>query len=234
MKKRSILVADDESLTRERICSLLTAYPDFEVIAETATGTETLQAIKVHKPDIVFLDIKMPQLSGMEVLRHLGKNDYSILVFISAHKEYALEAFENEALDYLLKPFDQSRFRKLMLRLDAYFTREEGQTYPHLLVRDRQNLVKLKIEDIIYLRSDNNHVRIVTEKGEFRKRISLGATHKLLGKRFIRIHRSYIINEDKVRKIKHISNGDYLFTMTDQKSIASSKSYRMVVRNFRK
>ena len=226
MRKYNVVIADDESLTRVRIRNLLKAYSNFEVVAEAANGAQTLQALKAYQVDVIFLDIKMPILDGFEVLKQLKGKDYRILVFITAYEQYALKAFENEAMDYLLKPFDESRFRKLMLRITDYFKRLDGSRDQHILVKVGAELAKVNIDDIVYLRSDNNHVRIVLEKEEFRKRTSMESIEKVLDSRFLRIHRSYIINEARVQKMKHISNGDYLFTMSNNKAISSSKTYR--------
>lgn len=229
MKKYTIVVADDESLTRERIVALLKNYAQFSVVAEAANGAKTIYAIKKHQPDVVFLDIKMPILNGFEVLQKLDSDDYGILVFITAYDQYAIKAFENEALDYLLKPFDNQRFDKLMNRLKIQLNTLYKNEDRYILVRENHEIFKINTKDIIYIKSDNNYVLLHLKEQVFRKRISISAIADQLGDHFFRIHRSYIINGRQILKMKHIHHGDYFFSMSNGKSIPSSKSYRGVV-----
>lgn len=230
MKKYKIVVADDESLTRERIISLLKNYTQFSVVAEASNGAETLLAIRKLQPDVVFLDIKMPILNGFEVLKKLDANDYGILVFITAYDQYAIKAFENEALDYLLKPFDNQRFDKLMQRIKTYLKKVYNVREHFVLVKENHEIQKVNTKDIIYVKAENNYIQIHLAKHMLRKRGSLSAFEDQLDDNFSRIHRSYIINERQVIKMKHISQGDYLFSMSNGKSIPSSRSYRDIVK----
>lgn len=233
-KKYTIVVADDESLTRERIITLVKNYPNFIVIAEAANGVETLSALKKHQPDVVLLDIKMPILNGFEILKKLAPNDYGILVFITAYDQYAIKAFENEALDYLLKPFDNQRFDKLMTRVEKRLKNLFHIEDDYILVKENHEILKINTRDIVYVKSENNYVQIHLENKMYRKRMALTDFLGQLGSRFHRIHRSYIINERKILKMKHIHHGDYFFTMSTGKSIPSSKSYRNVVKTITK
>lgn len=230
MKKYTIVVADDESLTRERIVALLKNYAQFSVVAEAANGAKTIYAIKKHQPDVVFLDIKMPILNGFEVLQKLDSDDYGILVFITAYDQYAIKAFENEALDYLLKPFDNQRFDKLMNRLTKHLKKTFQLAEHYILVKENNEVLKINTRDIIYAKAENNYVQIHLDHQVYRKRCALAAFSGQLDNHFFRIHRSYIINAEKILKMKHIGHGDYFFSMSNGKSIPSSKSYREVVK----
>ena len=230
MDKYKILVADDEPLTRERICNLLKKYSNFSVLSQTSNGVETLNAIKKYKPDVVFLDIRMPRLNGLEILKFLDTNDYRVLVFITAYDQYAIQAFENEALDYLLKPFNNTRFDKLMQRLEKQLKHLCAPVDKHILVRTKNEILKINTKKIIYIKSDNNYVQLHLENQVLRKRISISSMLDQLDAHFCRIHRFYIINQREIRKMKHVCHGDYFFLMSNGKSIPSSRSYRKIVK----
>jgi len=224
MTKYSIVVADDESLTRDRIVALLANYRNFNVVSEASNGLETVNAVRLHKPDILFLDIKMPLLNGFEVLEELSKEDYKLVVFITAYDDYAIKAFENEAIDYLLKPFNDRRFDILIGRIEQYMVRFYEE--PILIIKEHNDVYRVKTKDIIYIKAENNYVCIVLDRTSYRMRISLKEILNKLDNSFIKIHRSYLINKSQIKRMKHIKSGDYLFLMTNKKSIISSQSYR--------
>jgi len=230
MNRYRIIVADDEKLTRERIVSLLKDYSEFEVVKVASDGLEAVNFIKLYKPDIIFLDIKMPKLNGFDVLNELTKNDYNILVFITAFDEYAIKAFEEEALDYLLKPFDKSRFDKLMKRLLVNLNSKARNKDEVLVVKEKNEIYRVLLNDIIYIQAENNYVQIVLEHKTYQMRSTLRKILEVLDGRFFRIHRSYIVNQDKIGKIKHVKSGDYLFQMINGKSLFSTESYRYSVK----
>ncbi len=232
-KPYKLLVAEDEILTRDRIISLLQSYPEFEVVAQTENGPQTLEAIKAHQPDVVLLDIKMPVFDGFEVLNRLDKKVFKTLVFITAYDQYAIQAFEHEALDYLLKPFNRDRFDALITRLKKRLV-EIASPESYLLLRANKEVVRLKTKDIIYLQAQNNHVLVHTANAIYRKRISLRLLLQQLDHHFIRIHRSYVLNERKILKMRHVGQGDYFFSMSNGKSIPSSQSYRKQVSSLTK
>ncbi|WP_353779667.1 response regulator [Winogradskyella sp. 3972H.M.0a.05] len=226
MNRYKIIVVDDERLTRERIVSLLSNYNKFEVVKEASNGVEAVNYIKTYKPDIIFLDIKMPKLNGFEVLQRVKKSDFKFLVFITAFDNFALKAFENEALDYLLKPFDRKRFRVLMERIERNIELLNTPEEKILIVKEKNELFRLKIKDIVYIKAENNYVSLVLNDGLFKKRISIKNISEKLDENFLRVHRSYIINKDKIQKMRHVKSGDYLFLMSNEKTVFSSKSYR--------
>ena len=229
MDTYSIIIAEDEALTQERICTLLKKYPQFHIKALASHGEEALESIRLHKPDVVFLDIKMPLFNGFEVLQQLDRNCFQVLVCITAYDEYALEAFEFEALDYLLKPFNEERFNKLIERVKKALLPSQSKDTSFLLVKEAGELRKIDTKDIVYLKADNNYVHIQLEERSYKKRITLSKLLPTLGPSFYRIHRSYIINARKIVRMKHIQHGDYFFYMTTGKPIPSSHTYRKEV-----
>nr|WP_321236148.1 LytTR family DNA-binding domain-containing protein [uncultured Psychroserpens sp.] len=224
MTAYKIIVADDESLTRDRISNLLKDYRNFKIVKETSNGVETLNAIRLYKPDVIFLDIKMPLLNGFEVLQELSKNDYKLLVFVTAFDDYAIKAFENEAIDYLLKPFNDGRFAKLMERVNRYLSPLHEE--PIIVIKEKNDIFRVLTKDIIYIEAENNYVNIILEDCKYKMRISMTNILNKLNHNFVKIHRSFIINKHQIKKMKHVKSGDYLFLMSNNKSLFSSKSYR--------
>src|SRR5215471_7560665 len=132
--KIRVLIIDDEPLARERVGTFLRDESDIEVLAECANGTEAVAAIKKHSPDLIFLDVQMPGLGGFEVLRALGKEHLPMVIFVTAHDHHALKAFEVHALDYLLKPFKQARFKQTLQRAREALASRQGGAIPQNLL----------------------------------------------------------------------------------------------------
>ncbi|MEO1030589.1 MAG: LytTR family DNA-binding domain-containing protein [Bacteroidota bacterium] len=226
MIKYSVIVAEDEPLTRQRIIDLLENQGNFNVIKGVSNGAEAVMAIKLYKPDIIFLDIMMPRLNGLEVLKELSPKDYKFLVFITAFENYAIQAFENEALDYLLKPFDLKRFMKLIERIERYMDMEQKKDTEKLIIKEKGEIFRIDLNEIIYIKAENNYVVIVLKNRSFKKRTKISFMFEYLNHKFLRVHRSYIINKSEILKMKHVKSGDYVITMSNHKAIISSKSYR--------
>ncbi|WP_222983078.1 LytR/AlgR family response regulator transcription factor [Flagellimonas meishanensis] len=230
-----VLVAEDEKLTLDRISEIIDQSNDFRVVAKTTNGPETLSTIRLQQPDVIFLDVKMPLLNGFQVLQQLRSSDYKILVFITAHDEFAISAFEKEAFDYVLKPFDNTRINSLLRRLTKRMEQIESfDQVKYLMVKDKNELIKVNLNDIIYIKSESNYVKIVLANGEYKKRISISQVHKHLNAQFIRIHRSYVINENQIARMKHVDRGDYSFSMSNRHVVQSSNSYREAVKSILK
>ena len=230
MNRNKVVIADDEVLTRKRIRSLVEQYPDYEVVAEASTGHEALDMIKMHRPDLILLDINMPTMTGMEILRSVEKSHYKILVFITAHDEFAIEAFENEALDYLLKPFNKSRFSKLMDRVGRQLNLLGTSKKTFIVAKYQGVNHRIELNLILYIKADDNYVALHTEQRSYRKRESIAAISNQLGSNFIRIHRSTIVNKNEVTNLQHLMQGDFIIQMSNGKRLTSSKSYRNQVR----
>lgn len=208
------IVVDDEDLAREALVDLLNTIDGFTLIAECSNGIEAVKKVKSLNPDILFLDIKMPQLDGFEVLELLG-NEAPPTIFVTAYDAFALKAFEANAIDYLLKPVSRERLlqsiEKAKTRDDRLLSYsnvvlEKQQTVKYIqriLVRDGNNVHIIPIGDILWLEAQDDYVAIKTEDNLFLKLDRLGRLEeKLKEDKFKRIHRSYLVNVDFVLRIE--------------------------------
>lgn len=220
MMIRTILI-DDESLARDVVKHYLKDYPNIEIVAECSDGFEGLKAIALHKPDFVFLDIQMPKISGFEMLELVEK--HPAVIFTTAFDEYAIKAFEVNAVDYLLKPIEKSRFDQAMQKLPAKLEKEE--TSSELLetaslspVQNNRIVVKtsgvikiIPVSELNYLEADDDYVKLSTTEGVFHKNKTMSFFEQTLDPgQFIRIHRSYIINMAQVTKIELKEKDSYV------------------------
>ena len=232
--KHTAIIADDEPLIRERIAWLLSQEPDLEVLAECGQGLETLEAIRKHRPDIVFLDIQMPAMDGFEVLNEVKEGEVKVVVFITAYDHYAVKAFSYGAVDYLLKPFNQKRFQQCVQRAKQHLDAFHGQPYrksPPLLVREAGQYRLVDTADILYVQADGNYVLLHTRAETYRVRNTLKKLEVVLESSFARIHHSHLINLSQIRRFEHIYRGDYFFFLGEgEKKVPSSHSYRETVK----
>ena len=244
MKIRA-LIADDEPLARERIRTLLAPHADIEVVAECAGGSETVRAIRKLSPDLVFLDIQMPELSGFEVLRKLDASAAPAIIFVTAYDQYALQAFEVCALDYLMKPFDAERFQKALERGREQIRRlRSGEVNERLLAlledleRERKYLERLvirtggrvfflRVDEIDWIEAAGNYVRLHIGAEEHLHRETMnGLEQKLDPSRFARIHRSTMVNLTRIKELQPWFRGDYAVILRDGHQLTLSRSYR--------
>jgi len=209
---RAILV-DDEPLARDILREYLAADEDFEIVAECANGFEAVRAVTEHDPDVLFLDIQMPKLDGFEVLELLDRSP--VVVFVTAYDEYALRAFEVHALDYLLKPFSEDRFRvvteriKVQLRLPRTAVAPLGSALrakplQRIVVRAEDGTIQvIPAARVDYVEADDDAILIATAGTRVRKQQSIGdLAGELDPDRFVRIHRSYLLNIERIEKIE--------------------------------
>ena len=211
MKKLKVLIIDDESPAREIIKLFMKDFSDFEVVGEAENGFEGLRKIKELNPDLIFLDIQMPKLTGFELLELL--DDAPKVIFSTAYDEYALKAFEHHAIDYLLKPYNRSRFSEaIKAALDQAHQSNQSntsllETYQEepayqVVVKDGSKINIIPVEEIIRIAAQDDYAEIVTAKGKFLKKQTMSHFEKILdGNLFIRVHRSSIV---KVAEIKSI------------------------------
>ncbi|HEY7896735.1 MAG TPA: LytTR family DNA-binding domain-containing protein [Gemmatimonadaceae bacterium] len=254
MTPRTAVIADDEPLARERLRTMLQAHPEFTIAAECATGPETVDAILAHTPDLLFLDIKMPVLNGIEVLDALDElKRPPAIVFVTAFDEYAVKAFDLSVVDYLLKPFDRDRFEQALRRstqrlhaadgatraaLDrgvrTYMsTLRSGREYPERFpVRGPRHVYFVQAADIDWVEASANYVQVHADGHVHFIRDTMTAfAEKLAPDRFIRVHRSVIVNIDRIRRIEPRGHGDYLITLSDGARLASSQGYNERLRD---
>ena len=233
-----VLIADDEAPARAKLRKLLGEARDFEVAGEAADGEEAVERIRLLRPDVVFLDIRMPKLDGFEVVEEVGVEAMPPVVFVTAYDEHALRAFEVHAFDYLLKPFAAARFRQLLDRLRKQvadrgdFAQRLRDLLPRyverLLVRkDEEREVLLPVQRIDVIRAERNHVRIVTGDGEYVRRVPISElAERLDPDRFLRINRSEIVRLDAVRELQPWFHGDCRVVMKDGTTLMWSRRYR--------
>jgi len=247
MSVRSVVIADDEPLARERIRTLLDAHRDYEVVAECSTGSETVDAIVAHAPQLLFLDVKMPVLNGIEVLDALDElRRPPAIVFVTAFDAYAVPAFDRSAVDYLLKPFDRERFDQALHRAAAWIdaargarprvdgelrafmeTLRSGREYPERFpVRGPRHLYFVHSADIEWVEAAANYVQVhAGGRVHFIRDTMTAFASKLAPDKFIRVHRSVIVNVDRIQRIEPRGHGDYLITLRDGTQVASSQAY---------
>jgi two-component system LytT family response regulator len=242
------LIVDDEPIARRRLRSLLADEPDIELIGESANGSEAVRAITTDRPDLVLLDVQMPGLDGFEVLRATAGIHQPFVVFITAHDEHAIRAFEVQAVDYLLKPVIEARFREAVSRAVARLrerprselARELAQLLDRVapapqrsaripIKRDgRVNFVR--VDDVEWVEADGDFIRLhlARETHTIRETMAQIAA-KLPPDRFLRIHRSLIVNAERVREVQPWFKGDYVLIMNDGTKLRSGRTYREAV-----
>ncbi|MFD2286820.1 response regulator [Pedobacter petrophilus] len=231
---RTILI-DDEPLARDIVKFYLNDYPEIEVVAECCDGFEGLKAITLHKPDLIFLDIQMPKISGFEMLELV--DDQPAVIFTTAFDEYAIKAFEVNAVDYLLKPIDKSRFDAAIKKLPGRLN-QQGNTEAVLdaaalspaqnnrVVVKKDGVIKIiPTADINYLEADDDYVKLNTVDGIFHKNKTMAYFEQTLDStQFIRIHRSYIINLAQVTKIELKEKDSYVVLLKSDIWLPVSKT----------
>ncbi|HOY27498.1 MAG TPA: LytTR family DNA-binding domain-containing protein [Flavobacteriales bacterium] len=249
MKRTRLIIVDDEPDARERLVELANQDPTLDVVAECRNGQEAVLAIAKHKPDLVFLDIQMPQMNGFEVVRRISATRMPLVVFVTAYDQYALKAFEVSAVDYLLKPYDDMRFHasvaKAKKRL-AMTTNEKltgrlldlvrGHLHEHseftdtFAIRDKGRDVVVQADDVIFLRAEGNYLKLVLADRSFLYRMTMNAVETELDPaRFLRIHRSYMVNMLHTRSTRYSGNNEFIFTMANGERIISGRSYKDLI-----
>jgi two-component system LytT family response regulator len=230
-QKISVLIVDDEPLARSNLKVLLRQDTDIESIAECGAGSEAIAAIRSTRPDLVFLDVQMPECSGFDVLETLKADAFlPVVVFVTAYDEYALRAFDAGALDYLLKPFDDARFTLAMQRarqkIAALATRQ-SQEVPRLTVRSAGHVVYVPIPDIDWVEAADYYVCLhVGEKSHLLRQSMAELEQELDSKIFCRIHRSAIVNLRRVRALEVDSAGEYEVVLQSGKKLRLSRRFR--------
>lgn len=246
------LIVDDEVLARQRILHLLQPYDTIQVIGQCRNGNEAIKWINLKEPDLVFLDIQMPDKTGFQVLEEINLRRLPYIIFTTAYDEYAIKAFEINALDYLLKPFDDSRFsealdrafqqkewdktaalQEKMLMLIKEYQQEKGPYWQFVKWKEKGKIQKVLTDDILYAQSEGNYVLLQTLQNRYLYRSTMNALSEHLDpSHFLRIHRSIIINFLYVKKYKYLHNNEFLFVMKNEEELKSSKSYKDVIVRF--
>jgi two-component system, LytTR family, response regulator len=251
-----VVIVDDERLAREKIRSMLAAHPEVEIVAECSDGLEAVSDIKRLRPDLVFLDIQMPGSDGFDVLRRLKSAKLPAIVFVTAHGEYAIRAFEIEAVDYLLKPFDRRRFneslRRARKRLETPAETDvperllaavkqieqlateprETQQWNRFVVKVRDRMIFVPASDIDWIESEGKYVRLHCGASKYLVREGISELENRLDAReFARIHRRIIVNLRKVSEMYRGFGGDYIVALTSGEKLTVSRRYWSRVRH---
>jgi two-component system LytT family response regulator len=251
------LIVDDERMARKRLRTLLTADADVDVVGEAGNGRDAVTAIQERSPDLVFLDIQMPELDGFAVVQAVGVESMPVTVFVTAFDQYALKAFEAHALDYLTKPFDRERFQtsltrakqQVSLRVSARTAgpakgsqtsdaterlvsllsdiRRKQEFAERLMVKSAGRVVFLRVDEIDWIEAAGSYVRLHTGRDAHLLHEGISAIMSRLDpSRFARVHRSTIVNLDRVRELQPWFHGDAIAILRDGTKIQVSRTYR--------
>jgi len=249
------LIIDDEELARQNIRLRLEGEADVKVVGEAADGVNAMRAIQKLAPDLIFLDVRMPRSDGFEVLERVRPGQRPYVIFVTAYDQYAAKAFEAHAVDYLLKPFSESRFQEALRRVRIEILKmdplkeeidghdqgvEIGPALRHrnadsvssnplrrLTVKVRDRFVLVKMEDVDWIESAANYVRLHVRGNSFMVRMTMDELElKLDEKQFTRIHRSQMVNIDRITEISPTLNGDFDVLLRDKTTLRLSRGYR--------
>ncbi len=262
-RKIRALIVDDESLAREALLVLLNDDPEIEVIAECRNGKEAVTVIREQGPDVVFLDIQMPEMDGFQVVEEVGARRMPVTIFVTAYDKHALRAFEAHALDYLLKPFDHDRFDTALQRAKTFVRQQKlGEISESLLaalqglkskdgespsgadyrkperaahqepidrvaIKSGGRVYFLKAEEIDWVEGAGDYLTLHSGSQTHLIRETMGNFHaKLDPKKFLRIHRSTLVNIERIKDIRPLYKGEYVVTLTSGIALKASRGYR--------
>lgn len=240
-----VLVVDDEPLARTMLREMLRSDPQVAIVGESSNGREAVEAIRSQAPDLVFLDVQMPELGGFEVLETLGKVPIPHVIFVTAYDQYAVRAFEVHALDYLLKPFDRERFDVCWQRARAQIMRERnggvdqrilllleelkaGSRYlERLVIKSGGRIYFLETNEIDWIEAEGNYVSVHSGKKSHLLRETISSLESQLDPRkFVRIHRSSIVRIDRIQELQPWFHGEYRVILQNGTQLTLSRNYR--------
>jgi two-component system LytT family response regulator len=236
------LIVDDEPLARRRLRAFLRPEADMEIVGECGNGEQAVEAIRAMRPQLVFLDVQMPGMDGFAVLQALEPRLMPMVVFVTAHDQYAVQAFEKRAIDYLLKPFSKRRFEDAVSRAReriegpdegdlkermARLLRTVAGPKTHLVVKTSTHSVLLQTIRIEWLEAEGDYVRVHAGREVYLTRQTMNRIESQLGAgRFVRVHRSAIVNVEFIKEIHSLPGGDHVITLRDLTQVTLSRTYR--------
>ena len=239
------IVVDDEMLARQIIREMLANDAEVEIVAECVNGREAVEATQAHKPDLLFLDIQMPEVAGFEVLEAMKGERLPGVIFVTAYDQYAVRAFEYHALDYLLKPFDRERFEMAVSRAKAQLRRDrngeldrrilallealkaESKYVDRLVIKNGGRVFFLESGEVNWIEAEGNYVRLHTDKKAHLLRETISSLEEQLDpKKFLRVHRSTIVRIDSIRELQPWFHGEYHIILHDGTKLTLSRNYR--------
>lgn len=245
-----VLLVDDEDLARQRLRALLAKRSDFEIAGECSTGAEAVRVIRAERPDIVLLDVQMPELDGFDVISEIGAHSMPTVIFITAFDDYAIDAFEVGAVDYLLKPVDEERFNRTLDRAAKRFREsEDGATATQIsallmkisslspssgrfAVKVQGKTLFLDPAEIYWIQARDDIARVHLADSAYDVREPLSHLEaRLPASSFLRVHRSVIVNTSHIRAAQPFDQGDQMLILRNGKRITTGRSYRKVVQD---
>lgn len=248
MKRVRTVIVDDESLARDRLRQLLQKEPEVELAGEFADGQSALAAIRKQAPDLIFLDVQMPELDGFGVAESLGAEPGPVIVFVTAHDRFALRAFETHAVDYLLKPFDRERFQKALRRALEQVQQRDSRNLieqqaaliaelrapravDRLAVKSGGRTVWVPLADVDWIGAADNYTELhVGPKSHLLRETLSTLEARLAAAKFVRISRSVMVNTERIREVKRLFYGGYEVTLRDGVKLTLSRRYREKLR----
>ena len=243
------VIADDEHLARKKLRLLLGSEPGVQVVAECQDGQQAIGAVRAHKPDLLLIDVRMPDVDGFEVLEKLAADEMPVVVFTTAYDQFAVRAFEAHAMDYLLKPFERERLHQAIERaraellkshnrdlttriLDLLATKAEPKTESRqiddrMVIRAGGKVVFLDLAEVDWIEAAANYVKLNAGKDSYLLREGIGSVSERLDpERFVRIHRSVIVNVGKIKELQPCDSGEYIAVLKNGKELSCSRGYR--------
>jgi two-component system, LytTR family, response regulator len=245
MRSIKTLIVDDERLAREKVRALLADDADIEIVGECANGADAIVAVRKQRPDLVFLDVEMPGANGFQVLQRLRGERLPMVVFITAHDEYAVRAFEVEAIDYVMKPFDRKRFTDALRRAKRQMNEPEEEAegrilrllermlkpLDHFVVKQRDRTFLLPVPEIDWIEAEGKYVRLHAAGAAHLVRESIGDVEERLdARRFLRIHRGTIVNVKRILEMHRGFGGGIFVVLRDGTKLTMSRRYRTRIR----
>ncbi|MDX6611947.1 MAG: two-component system, LytTR family, response regulator [Blastocatellia bacterium] len=240
-----VLLVDDEPLARAMLREMLQSDPHVDIVAESCNGNEALAAIRTHSPELVFLDVQMPEVGGFEVLAALEKSQIPHVIFVTAYDQYAVRAFDVHALDYLLKPFDQERFDVSWQRARVQIMRDRnggmdqrilalleemkaGNNYlERLVIKAAGRIYFLETNEIDWIEAEGNYVSVHSGKKTHLLRETISSLESQLDpKKFVRVHRSSIVRLDRIKELQPWFHGEYRIILNDGTQLTLSRNHR--------
>ena len=240
----TLLIVDDEPLARQGLRLLLAGDPDVAAVHEAKDGREAVAALREQRPDLVFLDVQMPEMDGLAVIREVGPENMPAVVFVTAHDKYAIQAFEVNALDYLLKPVTRERFAQALGRAKARLRTEPAgeagrqilslletlgmpsRALKRLAVRSAGKTTFVDIADVDWIEAAENYVRLHAGRASHLVHVAMNTLEGSLDPQtFLRIHRSIIVNVGRIQELEPVAHGEYVVTLPHGVRVRSGRTY---------
>jgi two-component system LytT family response regulator len=240
------IIVDDEYLARQRVLTLLKSYEEIKVIGEAKNGEQAVEMINMKTPDLVFLDVQMPDFNGFDVIKKVNTEPKPYIIFTTAFDSYAIKAFNVHALDYLLKPFDEERFDESITKVKHYlelkksadfngklvslvkdFQQIESRYKTYFVIKDKGREVSVDLDDVLYLEANGNYINFCTLGKTHLYRSTMNTIADALNPEiFLRIHRSFIINKRYISQCQYLNNSEYEFLLKNGAKLISGRSFK--------